>query len=97
MAHAMKGNIGLFISGGKDFYLNNICVSDIKNWNKDIGKLPNKVKIIYEKITNLKSRVPNSLSDLGGKEYNTLLTTSENINFSKHKGGSTIINSPTLS
>ena len=97
MAHAMKGNIGLFISGGKDFYLNNICVTDIKNWSKDIGKLPNKVKIIYEKITNLKSRVPNSLTDLGGKEYNTLLTASENINFSKHKGGSTIINPPTLS
>ena len=97
MAHSMKGNIGLFISGGKDFYMDNISIEDIKNFSKDIGKLPDKVKIIYDKLTNLKSIIPNSLSDLGGKEYNTLLTASENINFSKHKGGSTVINPPTLS
>lgn len=95
MAHSMKGNIGLFISGGKDFYMDNISIEDIKNFSKDIGKLPDKVKVIYDKLTNLKSIIPNSLSDLGGKEYNTLITASENINFST--GGSTIINPPTLS
>jgi len=91
----MKGNIGLFISGGKDFYMDNICVEDIKNFSKNIGKIPNKVKVIYDKLT--KSKLPDGLTDLGGKEYNTLLTASENINFSKHKGGTTIINPPTLS
>jgi len=95
MAHSMKGNIGLFISGGKDFYMDNICVEDIKNFSKNIGKIPNKVKVIYDKLT--KSKLPDGLTDLGGKEYNTLLTASENINFSKHKGGTTIINPPTLS
>ena len=95
MAHSMKGNIGLFISGGKDFYMDNISIEDIKNFSKDIGKLPDKVKVIYDKLTNLKSIIPNSLSDLGGKEYNTLITASENINFST--GGTTIINPSTLS
>ena len=96
MAHSMKGNIGLFISGGKDFYMDNISIEDIKNFSKDIGKLPDKVKVIYDKLTNIKSRVPNGLTNKGGKEYNTLITASENINFSKHKGGSTVINPPTL-
>ena len=96
MAHSMKGNIGLFISGGKDFYMDNISIEDIKNFSKYIGKLPDKVKVIYDKLTNIKSRVPNGLTNKGGKEYNTLITASENINFSKHKGGSTVINPPTL-
>jgi hypothetical protein len=92
MAHAMKGNIGLFISGGKDFYLNNVCVSDIKNFSKDIGTIPKKAKIIYEKLTYPKSLTPDGITDLGGKDYNTLLVASENINFSNHKGGFEVIN-----
>ena len=75
MGHTMKGNLGLFISGGSKISGNNIQITDIHNKGKDVGThavLP-----------------PTKRSNLGASAVNILLTACDTITFTNtnaHQG-----------
>ena len=70
MGHIMKGNLGLFISGGKNITGTGIYISGIKNNGQDVGK---KLSDIDSYLTDV-SIQPESRSKLGSSAVDILLT-----------------------
>ncbi|GAG36534.1 unnamed protein product, partial [marine sediment metagenome] len=70
MGHIMKGNLGLFISGGKNITGTGIYISGIKNNGQDVGK---QLSDIDSYLTDV-SIQPESRSKLGSSAVDILLT-----------------------
>lgn len=80
MGHIMKGNIGLFISGGKNIIGENINIYNIDN----NGTFP-------QNIEHLIPIVPEKQGTQPYKKYEILLTASENININNNPVNNTVL------
>jgi len=77
MGHTMKGNLGLFISGGENITGNNIHISKIINKGQDVGKELYDINPNYQNIQIL----PNIRSKLGSSAVNIKITACNDIKF----------------